>query len=117
MHKNQELLDTYLSENVTKDVNILKRVVQGDVYPEILHEAKSWKADVIVLASHRPGVSDYLLSSNAVKIMRHAPISVFVAREEERTLIFSKQLAPLNFQKYSFFYFGNDGWVAQNVRL
>jgi len=41
MHKNQELLDTYLSENITKDVNISKRVVQGDVYPEILHETKS----------------------------------------------------------------------------
>ena len=41
MHKNQELLDTYLNENVTKDVNIPKRVIQGDVYPEILHETKS----------------------------------------------------------------------------
>jgi nucleotide-binding universal stress UspA family protein len=81
MHKNQELLDTYLNENVTKDVNIPKRVIQGDVYPEILHETKSWKADVIVLASHRPEVSDYLLGSNAAKIVRHAPISVFVVRE------------------------------------
>ncbi|MDP7425332.1 MAG: universal stress protein, partial [Rhodospirillales bacterium] len=77
MHKNQELLDTYLNENVTKDVNIPKRVIQGDVYPEILHETKSWKADVIVLASHRPEVSDYLLGSNIAKIVRHVPISVF----------------------------------------
>ncbi len=46
-------------------------------------------ADLIVMASHRPEMKDYLLGSNAGHIVLHAPCSVFVVRKqvmEEETL-------------------------------
>jgi universal stress protein F len=52
----------------------------GGIYHEILGEAVNWGADLIVVGSHRPVVSDYLLGSNAKTIVRHALCSVLVVR-------------------------------------
>ena len=53
----------------------------GGVYPEILAEAKDWGADLVVIGSHRPAMSTYLLGSNATTVVRHATCSVLVVRE------------------------------------
>ena len=76
----QEGLATLMSQSVPEDIKVSIRVIEGAVYHEILHEAKKWQADVIVLASHKPELGDYLLGSNAAKVVRHAPMSVFVVR-------------------------------------
>jgi nucleotide-binding universal stress UspA family protein len=52
----------------------------GGIYHEILAEAAEWGADLIVVGSHRPVMSDYLLGSNAKTIVRHANCSVLVVR-------------------------------------
>ena len=52
----------------------------GGIYHEILAEAAEWRADLIVVGSHRPVVTDYLLGSNAKTIVRHAICSVLVVR-------------------------------------
>jgi universal stress protein F len=56
-------------------------VLSGGVYHELLGEAAAWGADLIVVGSHRPVMSDYLLGSNAKTIVRHAECSVLVVRE------------------------------------
>jgi len=76
----QDGLATLMSQSVPEDIKVSIRVIEGAVYHEILHEAKRWQADVIVLASHKPELGDYLLGSNAAKVVRHAPMSVFVVR-------------------------------------
>ena len=53
----------------------------GGVYPEILAEANAWGADLIVIGSHRPAMSTYLLGSNAKTVVRHAKCSVLVVRD------------------------------------
>jgi len=53
----------------------------GGVYPEILAEADDWGADLIVIGSHRPAMSTYLLGSNAKTVVRHARCSVLVVRQ------------------------------------
>jgi nucleotide-binding universal stress UspA family protein len=53
----------------------------GAVYPEVLAEAEDWGADLIVIGSHRPTMSTYLLGSNATTIVRHAKCSVLVVRK------------------------------------
>jgi nucleotide-binding universal stress UspA family protein len=53
----------------------------GGIYHELLQEASEWNADLIVVGSHRPVMSDYLLGSNAKTIVRHAQCSVLVVRE------------------------------------
>jgi nucleotide-binding universal stress UspA family protein len=52
----------------------------GSVYHEVLDEADKAAADLIVVGSHRPSMSTYLLGSNATTIVRHAKVSVLVVR-------------------------------------
>jgi len=52
----------------------------GSVYHEVIDESKESAVDVIVVTSHRPQMSTYLLGSNAAKIVRHATCSVLVLR-------------------------------------
>ncbi|APF37983.1 universal stress protein [Chelatococcus daeguensis] len=56
-------------------------VHMGAVYNEVLEEAAKMKADLIIVGSHRPAMATYLLGSNASTIVRHAPCSVLVVRE------------------------------------
>jgi len=55
-------------------------VASGGVYRELLREAREWRADLIVVGSHKPGLADIILGSNAKTIVAHAPCSVLVAR-------------------------------------
>jgi universal stress protein F len=52
----------------------------GSVYDEVLKEAARIAADLIVVGSHRPNWSTYLIGSNAANIVRHAQCSVLVMR-------------------------------------
>jgi nucleotide-binding universal stress UspA family protein len=52
----------------------------GAIYNEILEEAETTGADLIVVGSHRPTMATYLLGSNAATIVRHATCSVLVVR-------------------------------------
>jgi len=55
-------------------------VRQGGIYHEILDEAKSCAADLIVMSSHRVGVRTYFLGSVAGHVVRYATCSVMVVR-------------------------------------
>lgn len=57
-------------------------VLLGAVHSEVLREAESWGADLIVVWSHKPGFAAYLLGSNAATIVRHAKCSVLVVRDQ-----------------------------------
>ncbi len=52
----------------------------GSVYREIIACAQSESADLIVMGSHAPNVADYLLGSNAARVVRHSPCSVHIVR-------------------------------------
>ena len=56
-------------------------VGSGPIYKEILRVAEEANADLIIMASHRPELSDYLLGPNAARVVRHANCSVMVVRE------------------------------------
>ncbi len=53
----------------------------GHAYNTILEVAKEKNADLIIIASHRPGLQDYFLGSTASKVVRHANCSVLVVRQ------------------------------------
>ena len=58
-------------------------VRQGGIHQEILDEANSLHADLIVMSSHRPqksGIRTYFLGSNAGHVVRYAKSSVLVVR-------------------------------------
>jgi nucleotide-binding universal stress UspA family protein len=58
-------------------------VREGHAPTEILAFAEDIEADMIVVASHTPGLVDYLLGSVAARVVRHAQCSVMVARNFE----------------------------------
>lgn len=53
----------------------------GSVHAEVLAEAEDWKANLIIVGSHRPEMADYVLGSSAASIVRYAKCSVLVVRE------------------------------------
>jgi nucleotide-binding universal stress UspA family protein len=53
----------------------------ASIYAEILGVAEEAGADLVVVGSHRPAMKDYLLGTNAARVVRHARCSVLVARE------------------------------------
>lgn len=65
--------------NIPKD-KIEKHVSSGSPRDEILKAAKTTEADLIVIASHHPDITTYLLGSNAAAIVRHAKCSVLMVR-------------------------------------
>jgi len=67
---------------IAKEAGIDAEIVvrSGQASTSILAVAKERKADVIIIASHRPELADYLLGSTAARVVRHAPCSVFVMR-------------------------------------
>jgi nucleotide-binding universal stress UspA family protein len=55
-------------------------MVIGHTYRSIIDYAGDNGVDCIVMGSHKPGFSDYLLGSTAARVVRHAPCAVHVYR-------------------------------------
>ena len=70
-----------LADECTEGVEVEKYVATGSVYGGILEAAEHYDTDLIVLASHRPEMKDYLLGANASRVVRHARCSVMVVRD------------------------------------
>lgn len=74
-------LASIVAESIPKEMAVERTIGQGSVYAEILRTAKDSGADLIVMASHRPAMKDYLIGANAARVVRHASCSVLVVRE------------------------------------
>lgn len=63
------------------DLRVDTIVREGDPGPEIIQEAETWPADLIVVGSHgHGGLKRLLLGSVAHHVVNHAPCSVQIAR-------------------------------------
>lgn len=69
-----------LAGSISSNIPVDTRVSVGSVYEAILSAAADVGADLIVMASHRPELKDYLLGPNAARVVRHADMSVLVVR-------------------------------------
>ena len=69
---------TEIAENEGVGSNVEMRT--GHAANEILEAADSHNADLIIIASHKPGLTDYFLGSTAARVVRHAQCPVFVDR-------------------------------------
>ena len=77
----QAALAKVVDANVPDGTSVQQIVANGTVYEEILSKASDIGAELVVMASHRPELQDYLLGPNAARVVRHAPVSVMVVRE------------------------------------
>lgn len=73
-------LQRWTDEHAPPGIEVHRLVAQGPVHREVIAAAEKVGADLIVMASHKPGLADYLLGANAAHVMRHAGCSVMVVR-------------------------------------
>lgn len=80
LHEIGEQLTAWVAEHVPEGIEVHPHVLHGRVYDQIIEAADRLMVDAIVMASHRPELSDYLIGPNAARVVRHARQSVFVVR-------------------------------------
>ena len=73
-------LDAFAGKHIPEEIASQHHVGHGTVYEEILRVAREIDADLILMASHRSELSDYLLGPNAARVVRHFERSVLVVR-------------------------------------
>jgi len=74
----QPKMDTYLAKHGGDMKGVLK--LGGSISAEIRYVAEELGCDLIVMGSHDPHYTDYLIGSNAAHVALHTPCSVLVVR-------------------------------------
>lgn len=64
----------------SRDLRVVHEVRHGAAAGQILQAAEDSGADLIMIASHKPGLRDYFIGSTAARVIRHAQCSVLVER-------------------------------------
>lgn len=71
---------TRLAERVADLPDVKPVLIKGHTGRSIVDYAAEIQADCIVIGSHKPGLSDFLLGSTAARVVRHAHCAVHVLR-------------------------------------
>ena len=69
-----------LHQKLEGQSDVTGSVVRGHSGRTIIDVATAEKVDCIVMGSHKPGLSDFLLGATAARVVRHAPCAVHVMR-------------------------------------
>lgn len=80
MAKTCDEVETGLKAELGGVKDVTPVVVEGHSARTILDYAGEQGVDLIVIASHRPDISDYFLGSTAARVVRHAQCAVHVLR-------------------------------------
>jgi len=64
----QQKLETLVRAKVPPDLDVTCHVTQGTIYEKILYLADEIGADLVVMASHRPELKDYLIGQCQSKL-------------------------------------------------
>jgi len=81
VHKAGEDLKALLNSLLNEDQHAEAHVRAGAVHQEILAAIGAIGADMVVMGSHPPDrVRDFLIGSNADRVVRNSPVSVLVVR-------------------------------------
>lgn len=73
-------LHDFSKAKIPAGIQVQHIVGHGTIYQEVVRAAKETGCDLVVMASHRPELRDYLLGPNAARVVRHATCSVMVVR-------------------------------------
>ncbi len=69
-----------LNDRVAGKDRVTPVLRKGHTARTIIDYAAEAEIDCVVIGSHKPGLSDYLLGSTASRVVRHAPCAVHVLR-------------------------------------
>ncbi|SMY10114.1 universal stress protein [Flavimaricola marinus] len=74
-------LDAIVRKEVPDDVTVHQHLAFGTIHKKVLQSVEEIGCDLIVMASHKPDrVREFLVGSNADRIVRRSPVSVLVVR-------------------------------------
>ena len=74
-------LDELVARDVPEDVDSKEHLAVGEIHHEILKAIEDTKCDLVVMASHKPDrVREFLVGSNADRVVRRSSVSVLVVR-------------------------------------
>jgi len=80
IQQGQDTAQALLNEKVRGQDGVKAEIVRGHAYRSIVEYAENGGYDCIVIGSHKPSVSDYLIGATAARVVRHAPCTVHVYR-------------------------------------
>ncbi len=81
VQKGNERASEILREKTAGLGGIKVAITRGQPYHTIINHAVEHKFGCIVIGSHKPGLSDFLIGSTAARVVRHAPCAVHVHRD------------------------------------
>ncbi|CUJ07942.1 universal stress protein [Cognatishimia activa] len=70
-----------LEKKVADMPGVKAEITRGQAHHAITRYAMEHSFDCIVIGSHKPGLTDYLIGSTAARVVRHAPCAVHVHRD------------------------------------
>ena len=74
-------LDELVTAEVPEDVAVKQHLAFGKIHRKVLKAIEDTKCDLVVMASHKPDrVREFLVGSNADRVVRRSPVSVLVVR-------------------------------------
>ena len=74
-------LDALVSKHVPQDISIKQHLAFGKIHKKVLKTIEETKCDLVIMASHKPDrVREFLVGSNADRVVRRSPVSVLVDR-------------------------------------
>ncbi len=80
LKKEFEYARKQLHEKIAGIDGVKPELIKGHTYRTIINYASENNIDCIVMGSHNPSLSDYLLGSTAARVVRHARCAVHVHR-------------------------------------
>lgn len=81
IQESQKLLNEVVKKNVPEDMSVQQLLAQGKAYKQILKMADKVRADLIIMPAQQKRLQDFLIGSNASRVVRFAKCSVLVVRE------------------------------------
>ncbi|PIE14730.1 MAG: universal stress protein [Rhodobacterales bacterium] len=80
LERNLHEIEDGLKQEIGDYKNIKVAVVKGHPGSTIVDYAREKNSDLIVIASHKPGLQDFFLGSTAARVVRYSRCAVHVMR-------------------------------------
>jgi len=74
-------LEQLIADNVPKGIKVTPHLAFGRIHSKVQQAIEDTGCDLVVMASHAPDmVREFLVGSNADRVVRRSPVSVLVVR-------------------------------------
>lgn len=74
-------LNKLVEENIPDDIRVKQHLAFGKIHRKVLRVIEQTQCDLVVMASDQPDrLREFLVGSNADRIVRRSPVSVLVVR-------------------------------------